>query len=180
TRELELGPGLRTRITDTVGFIRKLPHHLVASFRATLEEAREADVLLHVVDASHPEWEEHVQVVEQVLSELEMADQPALLVFNKSDRLADPASFEARVVELYPGSVVVNTIDPHGLDRLRDSLAERARGLRPTVRLLVSPTDGKRLAEVYRAGEVVSREDTPEGMVLTVRMDEWKARQFAE
>ncbi len=179
TREVELGPGLRTRITDTVGFIRKLPHHLVASFRATLEEVREADVLLHVVDASDAEWEEHVQVVEQVLSELEMADQPTLLVFNKSDQLADPASFEARVAELYPGSVVVNTVDPHGLDRLREALTERSRRLRPTVRLVVPATDGKRLAEVYRAGEVVSREDTPEGVALTVRMDEWKARQFS-
>lgn len=178
TREVDLGPGLRTRVTDTVGFIRKLPHHLVASFRATLEEAREADVLLHVVDASHPEWEEHVQVVEQVLSELEMADQPTLLVFNKSDRLEDRASFEARVTELYPGSVVVNTVDSHGLDRLRAALTERARRLRPTVRLLVPASDGKRLAEVYRAGEVVAREDTPDGVALTVRMDEWKARQL--
>lgn len=178
TREVDLGPGLRTRVTDTVGFIRKLPHHLVASFRATLEEAREADVLLHVVDASHPEWEEHVQVVEQVLSELEMADQPTLLVFNKSDRLEDRASFEARVTELYPGSVVVNTVDSHGLDRLREALTERARRLRPTVRLIVPASDGKRLAEVYRAGEVVAREDTPDGVALTVRMDEWMAKRF--
>ena len=70
TREVELSEGVRVRVTDTVGFIRKLPHHLVASFRATLEEVREADLLLHVVDASHPEWEEQMQVVEEVLGEL--------------------------------------------------------------------------------------------------------------
>ena len=70
TREVDLGEGCRARVSDTVGFIRKLPHHLVASFRATLEEVREADVLLHVVDASHPGWEEQMRVVDQVLAEI--------------------------------------------------------------------------------------------------------------
>jgi len=65
TREVDVGDGYRCRVTDTVGFIRKLPHHLVASFRATLEEAREADLLLHVIDASHPAWEEQVEVVDR-------------------------------------------------------------------------------------------------------------------
>src|ERR1041384_6045339 len=92
TREVDLGEGIRARVTDTVGFIRKLPHHLVASFRATLEEARGADVLLHVVDASHPDWEEQIRVVGDVLSELELSDRPELLVFNKMDRVADPAA----------------------------------------------------------------------------------------
>src|SRR5687767_7025697 len=74
TREVQLGENSRALVTDTVGFIRKLPHHLVASFRATLEETRDADLLLHVVDGSHPAWEEHWSVVEQVLAELGAAD----------------------------------------------------------------------------------------------------------
>ena len=74
-------------LTDTVGFIRKLPHHLVASFRATLEETRDADLLLHVIDASSPTWEEQRVVVEQVLDELGVHDRPKLLVFNKIDLL---------------------------------------------------------------------------------------------
>ncbi|HET8648674.1 MAG TPA: GTPase HflX, partial [Gemmatimonadales bacterium] len=78
TREIELGEGYRARVSDTVGFIRKLPHHLVASFRATLEEAREGDVLLHIVDASHPEWEEQMEVVDRVLAELGLADRPMI------------------------------------------------------------------------------------------------------
>ena len=179
TRELELGPGLKVRLTDTVGFIRKLPHHLVASFRATLEEAREADVLLHVVDASHAEWEEQLQVVDSVLGELELNDRPLLLVFNKSDRLPDPAGFEARVKALYDRPVVVNTVQASGLDSLKAALAERAREVRPTVRLVLPPGDGKRIAEVYRVGEVVSREETDEGVALTVRMEGWRARQFS-
>ncbi len=178
TREVEVSAGLKARITDTVGFIRKLPHHLVASFRATLEEARGADLLLHVVDGSHPEWEEQAAVVEQVLAELEMEDRPVLMVFNKSDRLEHPEVFRARVGELHPGAVVVNTVAADGLADLKSALAVRARTLRPTIRLVVPSGDGKRLAEVYRAGEVVGREDTEEGVVLTVRMEEWKAKRL--
>jgi GTP-binding protein HflX len=179
TREVDLGQGLKARITDTVGFIRKLPHHLVASFRATLEEARFSDVLLHVVDASQPDWEDQVEVVEQVLGELELRDHPMVMVFNKMDQVADPAAFGARVRELYPGAVLASAIAPGGVEALKAALADQAKMVRPTVRVTVPATDGKRIAEVYRAGDVVSREDTDGHVVLTVRMDPWKARQFA-
>src|SRR5690606_13789934 len=76
TRLVELANGAKALITDTVGFIRKLPHHLDASFRATLEELHEADLVLHVIDASHPEWEEHKLVVEEVLADLGITDRP--------------------------------------------------------------------------------------------------------
>jgi GTP-binding protein HflX len=178
TREVELGEGARVRMTDTVGFIRKLPHHLVASFRATLEEARDGDLLLHVVDASHPEWEDQVEVVEQVLGELELAERPMLMVFNKMDRVADPASFAGRVQQLYPGSAVASSLTSGGLDSVRAALRERAVSLQPTVRLVIPAGDGARIAAVYRAGEVVSREETPEGVALTVRMEEWRAKQL--
>src|SRR5512133_3926607 len=89
TREVNLGggKGADVLLTDTVGFIRKLPHDLVASFRATLEETREADLLLHVIDASHPTWEEQRLVVDDVLAELGVHDTPVVHVFNKLDRL---------------------------------------------------------------------------------------------
>ncbi len=95
TREVDLGDTLRVRVSDTVGFIRKLPHHLVASFRATLEEAGEADLLLHVVDASHPEWEDHMRTVASVLAELGLDDRPTLVVFNKLDIVESPHAFAA-------------------------------------------------------------------------------------
>jgi GTP-binding protein HflX len=179
TREADVGDGVRVRITDTVGFIRKLPHHLVASFRATLEEAGEADVLLHVVDASHPEWEEQVEVVEEVLGELELSDRPVVLVFNKMDLVADPAAFAARIREIHPDSVLASTMRTDGVEEVKAALRERARAGRPTLRVVVPANDGARLAAVYRAGEVLSRELTPEGVVLTVRMEGWRARQLS-
>ena len=179
TREADVGDGVRVRITDTVGFIRKLPHHLVASFRATLEEAGEADLLLHVVDASHPDWEEQVAVVEEVLGELDLADRPVVLVFNKMDLVADPAAFGARIREIHPGAVLASTMRTDGVEEVKAALRERTRAGRPTLRVVVPANDGARLAAVYRAGEVLSREVTPEGVVLTVRMEGWRARQLS-
>ncbi|MGH7529610.1 MAG: GTPase HflX, partial [Gemmatimonadales bacterium] len=111
TREVDVGDGYRYRVTDTVGFIRKLPHHLVASFRATLEEAAAADLILHVIDAAHPEWEEQVEVVEQEMRNAERGTRSSngsperkgtVYVFNKADLLPDPEGFLALVRERYP------------------------------------------------------------------------------
>ncbi|MGQ0703191.1 MAG: GTPase HflX [Gemmatimonadales bacterium] len=179
TREAELGEGLRARVTDTVGFIRKLPHHLVASFRATLEEAREADVLLQVIDASHPDWEEQVKVVNGVLAELDLADPTEILVFNQMDRLADPAGFRARIARLYPGAVFTSAVTPGGVDELKAALREQSRAGQATLSVVIPPGEGARLAAIYRLGEVLDREETPEGTRLTVRMEDWRARQLS-
>src|SRR5256886_5707695 len=142
TREVDVGGGYRFRLADTVGFIRKLPHHLVASFRATLEEARAADLLLHVIDAAHPAWEEQVEVVER---ELRIADfglridkerperKRVIYVFNKADLLPDPGGFLAQVRERYPHAVLTSSIpqsairNPQlgGVDGLRTVLRDR-------------------------------------------------------
>jgi GTP-binding protein HflX len=98
----------RVRLIDTVGFIRKLPHHLVASFRATLEEVRRADVLLHVIDSAHPDWEEQVAVVNQVLEEFGAQGTPLVHVFNKMDLVDEPAAFRARVSLQYPNAAFVS------------------------------------------------------------------------
>ena len=170
TREVDLGEGYRARVTDTVGFIRKLPHHLVASFRATLEEARQADFLLHVVDASHPEFEEQMVVVDQVLAELEMADRPVMPVFNKIDAVADPVAFVSRVRELYPESVVSTTVRTDGLESLKAALREHERGRRPAVTVRVPLTDGARLAFLYRSGEVLHRQSANGREEIRVRL----------
>ncbi len=133
TREVDLGEGQRARVTDTVGFIRKLPHHLVASFRATLEEARDADLLVHVVDASHHDWEGQMRVVDRVLAELDLADRPLVPVFNKMDLVSDPSAFAARVDELYPGALMVTTMRTERA-RAAQGQAARAGARRPSHR----------------------------------------------
>ncbi len=174
TREVDLGEGQRARVTDTVGFIRKLPHHLVASFRATLEEARGADLLLHVVDASHHDWEGQMRVVERVLAELELADRPLIPVFNKMDLVTDPAGFVARVGELYPGALTVSTMRTSGLSPLKATLREMERAGRSTVRVRLPISDGARLAALYRDGEVLSRHDDDGALDVVVRLDRWQ------
>jgi GTPase len=170
SREVELGEGYKSRVFDTVGFIRKLPHHLVASFRATLEEVVEADVLLHVVDASHPEWEEQWEVVEGVLAELGVHDLPVIPVFNKMDAVEDPMAFAQRARELYPEAVFTSTLKIDGIEGLKAELRRRAAAMHPPVVLRIPMADGKRMAEIYRVAEVIKREAVGEEYELTVRI----------
>ena len=174
TREVDLGEGVRARVTDTVGFIRKLPHHLVASFRATLEEAREGDVLLHVVDASHHDWEEQMNVVEGVLAELDLSERPVIPVFNKIDALADPVAFARRVRELYPGAVMATTMRTDGLVELKTALRELHRAGNPTVLVRIPLAQGATLAAIYRQGEVLAREEQDGEYRLVVRLPAWR------
>ncbi len=178
TREVDLGEGMRARVTDTVGFIRKLPHHLVASFRATLEEAREGDVLLHVVDASHHDWEGQMRVVDKVLAELNLADRPTIPVFNKIDAVADPAAFAARARELFPDGVMATTMRTDGLGALKAALRLRERGDRPSVTIRLPLSDGARAASMYRLGEVVSRAQSGAGYEMVVRLDRWQVERL--
>lgn len=171
TRAVELEEGYTALLTDTVGFIRKLPHHLVASFRATLEEAGEADLLLHVIDISHPGWEQQKDVVDEVLEGLGLADRPTVLVFNKIDRLTheeEEGMREQVKAEFSDESILVSTVEDQGLDPLRELLHEKIKAVRPEIRIVLPAVDGAVLAEVYRDGEVLERED--EGAEVRVRV----------
>ena len=174
TREVDTGDGLRALVTDTVGFIRKLPHHLVASFRATLEETRDADLLLHVVDGSHPAWEEHWSVVEQVLAELGAADQPTLLVVNKIDLIDEDQllKLQEQVSERASDAVYVSAASPGGLDPLRRALQAAVRERRPEAEIELSASDGKLLAELHRGAEVLEQRVVEDRLVLRARLDE--------
>ena len=175
TRTVDLGSGFEALVTDTVGFIRKLPHHLIASFRSTLEEARETDLLLHVVDASHPDREEQRAVVLEVLDELELAEHPRILVFNKVDRLthAEEEALRQRTqaLESRP-AVFVSALEAGGTDELCEALRARMRARLREVRLDLSSGDGETLASLYREGEVLRREDDGGTVHLTVRIPE--------
>ena len=127
TRKLHLGPGAQATISDTVGFVRDLPHSLVAAFRSTLEETVQADLLLHVVDASNPQHDEQVDAVNAVLAEIDAADIPQLVVWNKIDRIEGAT---AEVVRDPCGKILnikASAVTGAGLDALRDALAEIAR-----------------------------------------------------
>jgi GTPase len=175
TREIDLGENLKVLLTDTVGFIRKLPHNLVASFRATLEEVNEADLLLHVIDASHPVWEEQRQVVDQVLAELGAAEKPVLYVFSKIDAVPELelAALRERIGNLLPdSSVFVSSVSERGLDPLRQALLVAARKGTQLAEIRLRAEDGKLLAEIYRTGSVLSQRTDNGQIVLRVRVDE--------
>jgi GTP-binding protein HflX len=174
TREVDLGENAQVLLTDTVGFIRKLPHHLVASFRATLEETRDADVLLHVVDASHPVWEEQRLVVDQVLLDLGLHEQPVLLVFNKTDLLSEEAllALQERVTALVPNAIFVSCATPEGLDPLRRALRHAMRARRPVAEVWLTASDGRLLAEIHAQGEVLDQRQEEEHTVVRARLPE--------
>ncbi len=172
TRSVTLGDGYAALITDTVGFIRKLPHHLVASFRATLEEVQRADLLLHVIDSCSPSWEHQVDAVNEVLASLESLDRPTLLVFNKVDQLThvEEKALSARAEGMSEPSVLTSVREPGGLDTLVAALCDKARAQRPTVIVTLPVTDGRLLAEAYRESEVLERLDGAATIQITVRV----------
>ncbi len=174
-REVDVGEGYRYRLTDTVGFIRKLPHHLVASFRATLEEAEDADLLLHVIDASHPGWEEQLDVVETETTSV--SPKRVIHVFNKADLLPDPDAFLALVREKYPHAILTSatTHDARrttdGVDDLRRALRTSAQALRPIAEIRVPVSDGKLLATLQRDAEILHQEQRNGIMTLRARIE---------
>jgi GTP-binding protein HflX len=174
TREVQLGERASVLVTDTVGFIRKLPHNLVASFRATLEETNEADLLLHVIDASSPSWEEQRVVVEQVLDDLGAKDRKKLMVFNKIDLLpeGDLLALQERVSAMIPSAIYVSTVTDAGLEPLRRALQAASRTRRPVTKIRVSIGDGRTLAEIHKSGEVLEEQVDGDAMVVTARVDD--------
>ncbi|HXG69265.1 MAG TPA: GTPase HflX [Gemmatimonadaceae bacterium] len=174
TREIELGSNSRVLLTDTVGFIRKLPHNLVASFRATLEEVTEADLLLHVIDASHPAWEEQRSVVNQVLGDLGAGEKPVLHVFSKIDAVPEDQldALQERIANLLPNSVFVSSVATEGLEPLRRSLLVAAREGTRIADITLRAEDGKLLAEIYRGANVLNQRNDDGHIVLRARVDD--------
>jgi GTP-binding protein HflX len=175
TREIDLGENSKVLLTDTVGFIRKLPHNLVASFRATLEEVNEADLLLHVIDASHPHWEEQRQVVDQVLAELGAAEKPVLYVFSKIDRIPQPelAALRERIGNLLPDSAVfASSVTEGGLESFRRALLTAVQEGTQIAEVRFSSSDGKLLAQVHREADVINQRTENGQLIVTVRLED--------
>jgi GTPase len=154
-------------LTDTVGFIRKLPHELVAAFRATLEELKDADVIVHVLDASHPALEEHASAVERILGELEVADRPTVLALNKIDRTEGGRGLEALVARRE--GVAISAATGEGLPDLLKAI-DAALPLGNAVTLRIPHGDGAALALCYERGRVLARVDEPQHVVVDVQL----------
>jgi len=172
--------GRRYLITDTVGFIRRLPHQLVEGFAATLEETLVADVVLHVVDGSvsEPRLEEMVEAVDAVLREIGAGELPIELVVNKIDAV-DPLG-RRRLGNRFPGALQVSALTGEGLDGLRARLAGRFGDRFEAVRLLLPHSDGSKLAELYALGAPIDeREDGEEGVYIRARLPRRELRRFA-
>ncbi len=172
--------GRRYLVTDTVGFIRRLPHHLVEGFASTLEETLVADLVLHVVDASAPDDEQDRQrdAVGDVLNDIGAAELPVVIVLNKIDRV-DPLG-RRRLTNRFPDAPHVSALTGEGLPELQAELARRFEDRWERVRLLVPYAEGGRLAELYALGAPVEeREDTPDGVLVIARLPRRELRRFA-
>ena len=177
TRRLSLPGGEPVLVTDTVGFVRRLPHGLVESFKSTLEVASRADYLVHVVDATAADPEGQIDAVREVLAEIDAATVPELLVVNKSDL----APLEAkRLVGDHPGSVAVSAATGEGIDDFLRVLADRLRSISTVVELAVPYGRGDVLAAIHREGEVVSSTDEPEHLRVRARLSDASAGRLAE
>ncbi|HZQ63738.1 MAG TPA: GTPase HflX [Gaiellaceae bacterium] len=172
--------GRRYLVTDTVGFIRRLPHQLVEGFAATLEETLVADLVLHVVDASLPEQvlDEHIRAVNAVLEEIGALELPVELVLNKIDDV--DALGRRRLANRFPDALQISATTGEGLDELRARIAERFEDRFVPVELLVPYSEGGKLAELYALGPPIElRQDREDGVLIRARLPERDLPRFA-
>ena len=184
TRAVDLDHRHKILLTDTVGFIKRLPHHLFASFRATLEEALEADLLLHVVDLSFPNYQSQIYTVENVLLDLGLEDRPTLTVYNKIDQVA-PGE-EARTIQAYAeheDAIVVSAFKNIGLDALREKIMSYSDNDDITLELQVPQAEGRLLANLHQQGQVLEESYVDNDVCLRIRLEKswanrWQLQRF--
>ncbi len=181
TRRGELPGGEVVLFSDTVGFVRKLPHQLIEAFRSTLDEVNEADMLVHVVDAAGADPQAQIDAVHAVLSEIETGDIPEMMVFNKSDRLDSAQRRQLdQLLERYPGSVVSSALTGDGVHDVVTAIADRLRAMSPMTDFLIPFDRGDVLATLHREGEVVVESARDDGMFITARLDRAAASRLAD
>jgi len=169
TRRLELPGGHEALLTDTVGLIKKLPHHLVVSFHATLEEATEADLLLHVVDVQRPHCERYLDLAKGVLDRIGAGGKPTRIVFNKVDRVANHHELD-RLTGAYPGAIFASALEGRGLDEVVRAVCAFVEGREKVLDVAVPVSDGRTIAMLYERGEVLARQEHSDHIVLKVRV----------
>jgi GTP-binding protein HflX len=169
TRKVKLPGGREALFTDTVGFIQKLPTNLVEAFQATLEEVKEADLLLHVLDVTHPNVHEQAEAVLETLEEIEAEHVPMLTVLNKIDRLDDPSAAQASLSE-YDDAVAVSALKRHGLDELLAAVGRKLYETLTPVEVLLPYDQGALIAQFHEQGQVELVEHTRKGVHLRGRL----------
>ena len=169
TRKWSPARGVEVLLSDTVGFVRDLPHQLVASFKATLEEAVNADLLLHVVDASNPDALKQVESVEQVLKEIGCGDKPVLPVLNKADIARDLSELELLQTVLHE-SVCISARTGLGLDELRDAIVARYKGTEMILRVRSNQSNGKVQSFLRARGRVLSEQYSDSTVIIDARL----------
>ncbi len=167
-RKLDLPDGHRALMSDTVGFVRRLPHELVEAFRSTLEEAADADLHVHVVDASDPDPDGQIAAVREVLNEIDAADVPEILIFNKID-IAEPAVVR-RLLTVYEGSVATSALTGANIEDVTAAIVEGLDAVTVKATLLIPYDRGDVVAAVHEAGEVLDEQHGEEGTEVTVRL----------
>jgi GTP-binding protein HflX len=177
-RRLELPNQRPFLFADTVGFVRRLPHHLVEAFRSTLAEVAEADLLLHVVDGSDPDPAGQIAAVREVLMEIGAAELPELIVFNKADLMGEQA--RARLANLYPDAMFISALEGEGLDTLVERVGELLERTMVTLTLEIPYARGDMVAAAHRFGEVIEEKHDDNGMILEVRIPEASRPRFAQ
>lgn len=167
TRMLELSKGTKIYLTDTVGFIRKLPHHLIEAFKSTLEEAKYADIILHVVDASNPQMEDQMRVVYDTLQELEVTNKKIVTLFNKQDKLAE----EQILHDLNANHVLrISAKTGDGLDRLREVLEKIVTEDQIYLERVIPYKDAGILQQIRKYGHLMEEEYTEGGIAVKARV----------
>jgi GTP-binding protein HflX len=179
TRRLRLPTNQNVLLTDTVGFIRKLPHGWVEAFKATLEEVTQADLLLHVVDVSHPEAEAQIQAVDSVLKEIGAEGKPTLMVFNKVDQLNGNRDVLTRFLERHPNAVSISATEGDGIETLMLQLGSQLRPIREFIQLAVPHDRPEVVARLHEVAQVVERRYTGKTAKLKARIPPHFHEEFA-
>ena len=177
TRSLALSDGMQVLLTDTVGFIHKLPHQLIEAFHSTLEEAQYADIILHVIDASDPQWEMHNKVVYDTLAGLKIKQKPVIAVFNKMDEVNEDVILRDLSASR---TVRISAKSGEGIESLIKGICDTLKDMQNLVKLLIPYAESALAAKIRRIGQIVSEEYLEEGILLEAYIPKWLSEEYVD
>jgi len=177
TRSLALSDGMQVLLTDTVGFIHKLPHQLIEAFHSTLEEAQYADIILNVIDASDPQWEMHNKVVYDTLAGLKIKQKPVIAVFNKMDEVNEDVILRDLSASR---TVRISAKSGEGIESLIKGICDTLKDMQKLVKLLIPYSESALAAKIRRIGQIVSEEYLEEGILLEAYIPRWLSEEYVD